>query len=417
MVKETLRRLILICGVLSFGLSGDVIAKTTLDVAVSISTSAQREAYYSMIREFENTNPDIQVNLTAYTSEIYKESFPDLLGNEQNFDILYWHAGELLKEFVKQGQVSAINEVWQKENWDHAFDDSVVTLLADRGLIYGLPISCYQIGFYYRKSLFNHLQITAPKTWEELLEVSRILKQQSIAPIFIGTHSNWPATAWFDYLNLRINGLDFHQKLMRGEASFLSPKLTTVFETWLQLIEPGYFIDGHQHFDWKDGLPSVYRGLSGMTMVGNYVIQDIPEGVIDDIGFFPFPRINDKLAQFEEAPLDILLVPQNAQNKKAAYRFLAHAGSSKVQSRLNKVLGVISPHRNAQVGSSELVKEAYKALSSSAGFSQFFDRDAHKEFADSAMPLLDAFMLNKNVAATQKALEQVRAYAFDNLTD
>ena len=32
-------------------------------------------------------DPDIQVNLTAYTSEIYKESFPELLGNDQNFDV------------------------------------------------------------------------------------------------------------------------------------------------------------------------------------------------------------------------------------------------------------------------------------------------------------------------------------------
>lgn len=381
---------------------------TTLDLGVSISTSAQREAYYTLVQQFEDLNPDIKVKIKAYTSEVYKREFPELLYGEQHYDILYWHAGERLMEFVERDQVASIDSLWDEQGWGKAFDNSVVSTLSKAGRKYGLPLSYYQIGFYYRKSVFKQLNISEPQTWRELLDVCRQLKQAGIAPIFIGSDSNWPATAWFDYLNLRINGLEFHQGLLRGAESFLSPQVKDVFETWLELIEPGYFIEGHEHYLWKDGLPSIYRGLSGMSMIGNYVIQDLPNTIINDIGFFPFPNINESMPKYEEAPLDILIIPQKSPHKDAAKRFLAFAGRYQVQSRFNKILGVISPNRNAQVGTSRLVKEAYSVLQNAAGISQFFDRDASKSFADQAMPIIDEFMLNRNIAYTLNALEQVR---------
>lgn len=395
--------------ILSALFSAAAASVTTLDLGVSISTSAQREAYYSLVQQFEDLNPDIKVKIKAYTSEDYKQEFPALLNGEQHYDILYWHAGERLQEFVKPNQVAQLDSLWSEQGWNQSFDKSVISSLSHSGHKYGLPVSYYQIGFYYRKSLFQRLGLEPPKTWQALLQVCHQLKSKGIAPIFIGSDSNWPATAWFDYLNLRINGLGFHQKLLTGEASFLSPEVSKVFETWLDLIEPGYFIDGHENFHWKEGLPSIYRELSGMSMIGNYVIQDIPDNVIDDIGYFPFPQIDERVPNFEEAPLDILIIPQKSIHKAAAMRFLAFAGSHQVQSRFNKTLGVISPHRKAQIGTSRLVKEAYDVLQKASGISQFFDRDASKSFADQAMPIIDEFMLNRNIAYTVNALEQVRA--------
>ena len=34
----------------------------------------------------------------------------------------------------------------------------------------------------------------------------------------------WVASAWFDYLDLRINGGDFHRALLAGEESLRQPR-------------------------------------------------------------------------------------------------------------------------------------------------------------------------------------------------
>lgn len=386
-----------------------------LDLGVSISSSAQREAFYALVQHFEQLNPGVEINIKAYTSEDYKLAFPELLAGENNFDILYWHAGERLMEFVDKKQVLPLDDLWKQQAWQDSFDESVSQVISDSNHKYGLPISYYQIGFYYRKSLFKRLDISEPETWKEFLSVCEALKLSGLAPIYIGTQSNWPATAWFDYLNLRTNGLGFHLQLMRGEVSFFDKRITQVLDTWLELLDANYFINGHENLGWKEGLPSIYRGMAGMSMIGNYVIQDIPQSVVDDIGFFPFPEINPNVDSYEEGPLDILLIPKKSKHAVLAKRFLAFAGNSQVQSRFNKTLGVISPHRAAQIGTVGLVTEAYQSLSNAAGISQFFDRDAEKEFADTIMPVIDNFMLSKNVAVTQQAMENARLALYPSI--
>ena len=42
----------------------------------------------------------------------------------------------------------------------------------------------------------------------------------------MGTGSTpWVASGWFDYLNLRINGAEFHRDLLAGKHSFDGPEV------------------------------------------------------------------------------------------------------------------------------------------------------------------------------------------------
>ena len=44
------------------------------------------------------------------------------------------------------------------------------------------------------------------------------------------------ASGWFDYLNLRINGADYHRELLAGERSFTDPEVVAVMEQYARLI-------------------------------------------------------------------------------------------------------------------------------------------------------------------------------------
>lgn len=380
----------------------------TLHFGVSISTSAQREAFYTMARRFEAENPGLKVEFKALTSEVYKEQFADFLQGRNQFDVLYWHAGERLFEYVDQGLITPINDLWVSQNLAQLFDQSIIDTLQRNDNLYALPISYYQIGFYYSKTLFEKHHLQEPQNWRDLMDICGALRSQGVPPIFIGTASNWPATAWFDYLNLRINGLNFHQQVTAGKIAFTDSRITQVLMTWREAITKGCFVSEHNTLDWKEGLPLLFRGLTGMSLIGNYVIQDIPASIVDDIGFFAFPTIDNTVPAYEEAPLDILVIPQSSGNKALAKRFLQFMSLAENQSKLNRMLGVISPHRLAQTQTSELVQEAYQVLSSAEGVSQFFDRDGKKAFADAIMPVFDQFALTGDVPGTQAELERIR---------
>jgi multiple sugar transport system substrate-binding protein len=296
---------------------------------------------------------------------------------------------------------------------DKIFDTAVINSVSIKQNIYALPLSYYQLGFYYYKPLFAKMGITEPQTWAEFLSICELLKLSNVTPIYIGTKTNWPATAWFDYLNLRLNGIEFHMALMQGQASYLDNRVSQVLQKLNELSQAGYFIQDHQDLEWKQGLPLLFRGLIGMSMLGNYAIQSFPEKIKDKIGFFKFPMLTDSNIYHEEAPLDVFVMPTKSKNNELAKTFIQFAAQSDVQEQFNKSQGVLSPHKNAQQNNSNLVQEAYEVITKAEGITRFFDRDSKKAYADLAMPIIDTFMLELNITDTQQALEKVRLKYFN----
>lgn len=382
-----------------------------MKIGLSISNSAQRIAYYSLIADFEAAHPDVSVSVTAFTSEIYKEKFPTLLA-KGHYDVLYWHAGERLYEYIQQGQVADLSGFYRQHKLLETFEPAVISSISRQNKIYALPTSYYQIGFYYNIPVFERLGLVKPTTWEDFLAVCAKLKANNIPPIFIGTKSNWSATAWFDYLNLRINGLGYHQQLLAGKQSFLDPQVRQVFAQLQTIVQADYFIADHQLYDWKQGIAPLFRGRIGMVMFGNYAIQDFPQAQSVQIGYFKFPTFGPQNFYYEEAPLDILLIPSKNEDQKLAELFLKFAAQSENQQRFNQTLGIISPNKYAQVNNSVLVQQASDVISNAADITQFFDRDAQSEFAQKVMPVIDAFLIEADINKTLLALEKIRLEVF-----
>jgi multiple sugar transport system substrate-binding protein len=322
--------------------------------------------------------------------------------------VLYWHAGERLYEYIQQGQIADLSELYQQEKLTETFEPAVISSISWQNKIYALPTSYYQIGFYYNIPVFERLGLVKPTTWDEFLGVCAQLKTNDIPPIFIGTKSNWSATAWFDYLNLRINGLSYHQQLLAGKQSFLEPQVRQVLTQLQTIVQADYFIADHQQYDWKQGIAPLFRGRIGMVMFGNYAVQDFPQAQSVKIGYFKFPIFASQDFYYEEAPLDILLIPSKNKDQQLAEIFLNFAAQSDNQQRFNQTLGIISPNKYAQINNSILVQQASDVLSNAADITQFFDRDAHSEFAEKVMPVIDAFLIEPDINKTLLALEKIR---------
>ena len=92
--------------------------------------------------------------------------------------------------------------------------------------------------FFYRKDLFEKAGIKSePKTWDEFLDACKKLKASGVAPIAVAARDSWTLAAWFDYLDLRINGNAFHQKLMAGEIPYTDPRVKKVYTAWKTLMD------------------------------------------------------------------------------------------------------------------------------------------------------------------------------------
>lgn len=389
---------------------GFAAARETVKITFMFSSVAQRTMLNRLFDKFEQEHPQIKLEVMQEEQEKYKNNIAKwLAAPTPRSDVLYWFGGTKLRGFVEKGWVEPIDDIWNAGGYNGKFTKAARLSVAHDGKVYALPFSYYHWGFYYRKSLFQRLKLTPPQTWDEFLAVGEKLKAAGIVPVTLGSKDRWPAAAWFDYLNLRINGLAFHMKLMEGKAAYTDPKVKEVFRLWRELRDRGFFLAAHQRYDWRGSLPFLYRDKAGMLLMGNFLIPQLPEGMKDDIGFFRFPKIMPKQPFYEDAPVDVVLIPRNAGNKAGAKLLIEFLGRADTQQTWNNEMGMISPNRMAGIGDDPFIRAGAEMLADADGIAQFYDRDSPEALFTPGMEAFVRFLEDPDSLETSlQELEAVR---------
>jgi multiple sugar transport system substrate-binding protein/raffinose/stachyose/melibiose transport system substrate-binding protein len=181
---------------------------------------------------------------SSVAHEDFKQAIRAYLTASTPPDVMTWFAGNRARFFIDKGLIMDISDVWESEGWNETYPTGFRAVSSVDDQQYFLPTNWYWWAVYYRTDIFEEYGLEPPETWEEFLEVAETLKANGVAPIAIGTKFRWTAAAWFDYLNMRVNGPEFHINLMLGKESYDDPRVKKVFtDYWAPLIENGYFID------------------------------------------------------------------------------------------------------------------------------------------------------------------------------
>ena len=364
-----------------------------LNLYVMVSGGEQRKIYYELLARFSETHPDINVESNEYVQAVYKENIEHWIKSDNHApDVMFWFGGRVMNDLYQKGLVRPIGDLWESEGFDEQFAPAIRDIVALHGEPMGVPISYYHWGIYYRKSLFDELDLKPPATWDELLAAGEAMKEEGIFPFILGAKTRWPAAGWFDYLNLRINGLEFHNSLLAGEIAFDSPQVRRAVDALGQLVERDFFLPGLGQLSWRSALPFLYQKQAGMMLMGGFVVPQFPEQIMDDIGVFRFPMIDPSHATVENAPTDVFFMPSSARHEDEAKAFLAFVASAETQHWLNTELGTIAPNLQTPEPQQRLIREGSRILRNADGVSQFFDRQTPRSFSNPAMDALVRFM-------------------------
>ena len=183
----------------------------TINVNIAFKGASQRTVWESVISDFEKANPDVKVKSAFIEEEAYKVQLPAWLTTVAP-DIVKWHEGERMSYYASRGLLEDLSADWTANGWDKQFT-SLKGASSYNGKQYALPTDYFSWGMFYRKDLFDKAGIKSePKTWEEFLDACQKLKAIGVTPIAVGGRDAWTLAAWFDYLDFRINGYDFHMK-------------------------------------------------------------------------------------------------------------------------------------------------------------------------------------------------------------
>jgi len=367
----------------------------TLRIISDMSNPAPRAIMEGLAADFDAMHPDLTVELDVVDREAWKSQIRNALSADAP-DVVNWYAANRMGPYVRAGLFEDISDMW--EGGDLPGLDSVKGAMTMDGKQWGVPYSYYQWGIYYREDIFNELGLTEPTTFDEEIANCEKIIASGRKCYAIGSKFLWTAGGWFDYLNMRTNGFDFHMELARGEVPWTDDRVRATFDNWRKLIDMGAYIDDHQSYNWQDALNFVVNGEATAYLIGNFAVPHLRTAGMTDaqIDFYQFPKIGD-FPMGEDAPTDTFHIASGAQNKAAARAFLQYVTSAEVQSKINGPdgLGQLPINADASVADDEFIQQGFTMLSQNAtgGIAQFFDRDFPAEMASAGMEGLQEFMV------------------------
>ena len=385
----------------------------TLVINTDTSDQAVKSAFDAAVKGFEAENPDVQVKVNRFDHDAYKTAIRNFLTADAP-DVVNWYAGHKMEPFVKAGLFEDLTGLWKQNGLNDKLKSASSEVTID-GKQWGIPYTYYQWGIYYRKDIFSKFGIEPPKTWHALLDACEKLKVNGVTPFVIGTKEPWTNLAWFDYLDLRVNGFAFHMALTSGKVPFTDPRVQAVFDRWDQLTRSGYFMANHASYTWQEAAAWLAQGKGAMYLMGNFVVAPMKQTGMgaDKLGFMPFPLVDASVPDAEEAPIETIHIPSKASNKTDARRFLAYMARADVQAKFGAATEELPVNRDAPAPNDPYLKAGAALLAKADGLSQFFDRDAPPELTQAAMDGFERYMLKPSSRGeVLDRLEQVRQRVF-----
>ena len=390
------------------GASASVSKATTL--GSSGSDAAPKKAIAAMVQAFQTKSGDtVKINTVPHNDfqnniNSYLQGSPD--------DAFTWFAGYRARYYAAKGLVAPLDDVWSTIGGN--FSDSIAKAsTGDDGKKYFVPIYNYPWGFFYRKSVWKDKGYSEPATFDELKTLCEKMKADGLIPIAFADKDGWPAMGTFDYLNMRLNGYQFHVDLCAHKESWDQQKVKDVFDNWKSILP--YHDPAALGATWQEAAQTLGSKKSGMYLLGSFVTQQFSDkAVLADIDFFPFPEMAAEGRDAVEAPIDGYMLSKKGGDNQAAKDLLAYIGSAEGADAYYAADPSNLPvAKGADLSKlTPLNKKCADIIANAKSISQFFDRDALPAMANNVMiPALQGFVKSGSIDTANLEKQAKSLYA------
>ena len=330
-------------------------------------------------------------------------------------DVFTWFAGYRMQFFAAKGLATPIDDVWKMltPQMPSAFKAASTGL---DGHQYFVPNKNYPWAVYYRKSLWKEKGYTAPRTWAQFVALAKKMQNDGLTPIAFTDKDGWPPMGWFDIINMRINGYDYHVRLMAGKQSWDSPQVKAVFNKWRELFP--YYSEGTLGLSWQDGAAQLENKQAGMFLLGGFLTGAMKPANAKDVDFFPFPVINPRWGQDSiDAPIDGYMISKSPKNLAGAKKLVGFLGTAPAIDAYLKInSGNLGSNRRTNTAKySPLQKKEAKLIAATKHIAQYMDRDTRPDFASTVMiPSLQSFISDQgsNIPKLVQSIEKQKKAIF-----
>ncbi|UFJ41438.1 extracellular solute-binding protein [Brevibacillus humidisoli] len=250
-----------------------------------------KAGYEKIIKEFENENPGIKIEFKPFKATEYNTILNTALQSDSGPDIIQLRPYQSGMALADAGHLEPLDDVAGMKDFPQ---DVIAAATAKDGKIYGVPLSINSTQIFYNKKIFEENGIQEPKSWDELINVAKTLKEKGITPFAFGSKEGWLLSLTHGVIAPgAYNGNQFVDQIVKGETNFLSPEFLKSLERMNELVP--YFPDNFTGLDGNDIRTLFFTEKAAMYIHGSFELEVLRQMNPDlQLDFFPMPTEDGK---------------------------------------------------------------------------------------------------------------------------
>ncbi len=280
-------------------------------------------------------------------------------------------------QFAKEGKLVDLGKVLDMSRMKKDYAQSWIDLGSADGKLVGIFLKAAVKGpIWYSPEALKAEGIAIPKTWDELMSISKKLVSEGKTPWSIGLESGaasgWPGTDWIEDIMLRTAGPKKYVEWYKGKLAWTSPEVKKAWQMWGEIVANNKMVYGGKQYVLSTNFgqaagplfsnpPKAYFHHQA-TFIQSFIQKQFPDlKPVKDFNFFGFPQIDPKYGKAVEAAGDLFGMFNDTPQARA---FIKYLSTAEAQEYWVKASSGISPNRSVPLSAypDELSKNAAKIL-------------------------------------------------------
>ena len=317
--------------------------------------SDEQDSFLAMCKPFEDQT-GVKVQYTSsrdlnaiLTTRVKAGNPPELAGLP---------GAGVMAQFAKDSKLVDLSSILDMDAMKKQYSSDWLTLGQAGGKQVGIFIKADVKGLiWYDVENFKKGEYEIPKTWDDLITLSKKIAGTGTTPWSVGLESGaasgWPAADWLQDIVLRQSGPEVYDAWSKGTQKWTSDELKKAWTTWGTIVaDPKMVYGGSQYMlatnfgSAADPLftdpPKAYLHHQSSFIATN-IQKDYPKlKPITDFNFFPFPDIGTQYAGAVQGSGDLFGMFKNTPQAAGLIKWLTTPDAQEIWVKRG---GAISPNK------------------------------------------------------------------------
>ena len=232
----------------------------------------------AVLAEFTKEYPNIEIDFQPTNPPDYNATLRLQLASGTGPDVMYARSFATGEELFNDGYFADLSSLEGiQEDYDEGTRSSWLT--AD-GRSFAIPFAAVSHGIYYNKDIFSQLNLSAPKDWDDFLNICQTIKDAGYIPLANALGDEWDI-AEVVFMSIApnfIGGYEGRLAYDKGEKEFNGPEVVALFEAMASLAP--YLPEGFSGLSYNDSNALFATGQAAMYFDGSWSI-----GTFKDVDF------------------------------------------------------------------------------------------------------------------------------------